>query len=57
MGRRPIFSNPEERKAARREYARVYRKAHKEDVRAYQLKHWAKKLKEAGYTVIAPGGK
>lgn len=56
MGRRPIFANPEERKAARRAYARVYRTAHKEDLLASQLKHWAKKLKEAGWTVIEPGG-
>ncbi len=54
MGRRPIFANPEERKKAKREYTRAYRSEHKEEIYASQLKHWAKKLKEAGYTVTAP---
>ncbi len=54
MGRRSLYANDEERKAAKREYFKRYRAANKKQIDGTMLKHWAKRLREAGWTVIAP---
>ena len=56
MSRRSKYANEEERRAAKREYFKRYRAATKKQVEGTQFKYWAKKLRQAGWTVIEPGG-
>lgn len=55
MGRAKVYTE-EERRQRKREAQRRYYHANKTGYEKRALKFWAKKLIEAGYTVIAPGG-
>ena len=55
MGRRKMYTEEESRNR-RREAERRYYREHKDGFEKRAMKHWIKKLTQAGYTVIAPGG-
>lgn len=55
MGRVKVYTE-EERRQRKREAQRRYYRDNKNTYQRAQMRHWIKKLTEAGYTVIAPGG-
>lgn len=55
MGRGKVYTE-EEKRQRKRESQRRYYHDNKAGYEKRAIKYWAKKLTEAGYTVIAPGG-